>query len=128
MASLGVGLRLAFWAYTGRVWEDALITIAHARNAVAGLGLTHHAGEPPTHGFTSALSVLIPLVGEAISRDGGLFVIASRADSSLQQRAHRMPRTRLAAIASPLPEPPRTMPRSQRPLATASAAGRMKSG
>ena len=75
MASLGVGVRLAFWAYTGRVWEDALITIAHARNAVAGLGLTHHAGEPPTHGFTSALSVLIPLVGEAISRDGGLFVI-----------------------------------------------------
>jgi hypothetical protein len=75
MASLGVGLRLAFWAYTGRVWEDALITIAHARNAVAGLGLTHHAGEPLTHGFTSALSVLIPLVGEAISRDGGLVVI-----------------------------------------------------
>ena len=36
MASLGVGLRLAFWAY-GRIWEDALITIAHAR-AVAGRG------------------------------------------------------------------------------------------
>ena len=75
IATLGVGLRLAFWAYTGRIWEDALITMAHARNAVAGLGLTHHAGEPPTHGFTSALSVLIPLVGEAISRDGGLFVV-----------------------------------------------------
>ena len=72
MASLGVGLRLAFWALTGRIWEDALITAAHARNAVAGLGLTHHPGEPPTQGFSSALSVLIPLVGEAISRDGGL--------------------------------------------------------
>jgi len=75
IASLGVGLRLAFWAYTGRIWEDALITIAHARNAIAGLGLTHHQGEPPTHGFTSALSVLIPLVGEAISRDGGLVML-----------------------------------------------------
>src|SRR5262245_16228651 len=75
MATLGVGVRLAFWAFTGRVWEDALITIAHARNAVAGIGLTHHAGEPPTQGFTSALSVLIPLVGEAVSRDGGLVAI-----------------------------------------------------
>jgi hypothetical protein len=72
MASLAVFTRVGFWAVTGRVWEDALITIAHARNALAGLGLTHHPGEPPTHGFTSALSVLIPLAGEAISRDGGL--------------------------------------------------------
>lgn len=74
-ASFGVILRIAFWVVTGRVWEDALITIAHARNAVAGLGLTHHPGELPTHGFTSALSVLIPLVGEAISRDGGLVLL-----------------------------------------------------
>ena len=75
MASLAVVVRLAFWAVTGRVWEDALITLAHARNAVAGIGLTHHPGEPPTQGFTSALSVLIPLVGEAVSRDGGLIAI-----------------------------------------------------
>ena len=33
----------------------------------------------------------------------------SRADSSFQQRAQRTPRTRLAAIASPLPEPPSTI-------------------
>jgi hypothetical protein len=75
IASLGVGVRLAFWAVTGRVWEDSLITLAHVRNAIAGLGLTHHPGEPPTQGFTSALSVLIPLVGEAVVRDGGLFAI-----------------------------------------------------
>ena len=32
--------RLAFWWFTQRVWEDALITVAHARNAAEGLGLT----------------------------------------------------------------------------------------
>ncbi len=40
---------------------------------------------------------------------------ASRADSSLQQSAQRTPRRRFAAIASPLPDPPSTTPRSQRP-------------
>ena len=34
----------------------------------------------------------------------------------------------LAVIASPFPEPPRTMPRSAVPSATESAAGLMKSG
>src|SRR6476659_5797846 len=58
--------RIVFWAYTDRVWEDALITIAHARNAVDGLGLVHHAGEGHVQGFTSGLSVLVPLAGEAI--------------------------------------------------------------
>ncbi len=65
-------VRVAFVAYTGRVWEDALITVAHARSAVEGSGLTHHLGEPITHGFTSALSVLIPLLGEAIDPGSGI--------------------------------------------------------
>ena len=75
MAGLGVALRVAFWAFTDRVWEDALITVAHARNAVEGLGLTHHAGEPVTQGFTSAISVLVPLIGEAIAAGGGLVAL-----------------------------------------------------
>src|SRR6476646_4296278 len=72
MSALAVSLRIVFWAATGRVWEDALITIAHARNAIEGLGLTHHPGEPVTHGFSSALSVLIPLAGEAVSSGAGI--------------------------------------------------------
>jgi hypothetical protein len=75
LASLGVVLRVAFWAITGRIWEDSLITLAHARNAVLGIGLTHHAGEPPTQGFTSALSVLIPLAGEVVRPDAGMVAI-----------------------------------------------------
>lgn len=70
-----LGARVAFWLLTDRVWEDALITVTHARNAVAGIGLTHHPGEPVTHGFTSALSVLVPLAGEAVVDGGGIFVL-----------------------------------------------------
>ncbi len=70
-----IGARLAFWLVTDRIWEDALITVTHARNLVAGLGLTHHPGEPVTHGFTSALSVLVPLVGEAVVQGSGIFVL-----------------------------------------------------
>lgn len=65
IAITAVIARIVFWRYTGRVWEDALITILHAENALAGLGLTHFKpDEPPIHGFTSPLSVLIPLLGE----------------------------------------------------------------
>ena len=72
---LAVLARLAFWIVTDRVWEDALITVTHARNAVAGIGLTHHPGEPVTHGFTSAVSVLIPLAGEVLVKGSGIFVL-----------------------------------------------------
>uniref|UniRef100_Q027F0 Glycosyltransferase RgtA/B/C/D-like domain-containing protein n=1 Tax=Solibacter usitatus (strain Ellin6076) TaxID=234267 RepID=Q027F0_SOLUE len=76
LAVLGVSVRLFFWFYTGRTWEDALITLQHAENAARGLGLTHtpQAG-PPLHGFTSPLSVLIPLVGELIHRGFGLTLL-----------------------------------------------------
>lgn len=57
------------------MWEDSLITITHARNAVDGLGLVHHVGEPRVQGFTSALSVLIPLPGEAVGEGGGLLLL-----------------------------------------------------
>jgi hypothetical protein len=72
---LAVLARLAFWVVTDRVWEDALITVTHARNAVAGIGLTHHPGEPVTHGFTSAVSVLIPLAGEIVVKGSGILVL-----------------------------------------------------
>ena len=63
----GLIARIGFWQGTGRKFEDGLITVTHARNAADGLGLTHHPFEPVTHGFTSAVSVLVPLVGELLS-------------------------------------------------------------
>jgi hypothetical protein len=63
--ALALTSRLIFWFYTGRVWEDALITITAARNVWEGFGLTHHASEPFVQSFTSPISVLIPIVGEA---------------------------------------------------------------
>lgn len=55
-----VAIRVFFWIYTQRIWEDTLITVRHAENAAAGLGLTHHTGHGQlVHGFTSAISVLI---------------------------------------------------------------------
>lgn len=75
-AIAAVLIRIVFWVYTERVWEDALISILHARNAARGLGLTHFKiNEGPIHGFTSPLSVLIPLIGECIRLGAGLFTI-----------------------------------------------------
>lgn len=69
---IAIGVRLSVWLLTERVWEDALITVTHARNALDGLGLVHHPGDGTTHGFTSALSVLIPLASDTIVRDSDL--------------------------------------------------------
>ncbi|MEK6252711.1 MAG: hypothetical protein AABM43_12435 [Actinomycetota bacterium] len=69
---VGVVARVVFWAATDRRFEDALITIKHAKNAVNGHGLVHHLGEDRVQGFTSALSVLVPIPGELIAADGGL--------------------------------------------------------
>lgn len=60
-------MRIAFWAITERRFEDGLTTITHSRNAADGMGLTNHPFEEVTHGFTSAISVLVPLVGELLS-------------------------------------------------------------
>ena len=69
----GTAARVVFWAMTDRRFEDGLITVTHAQSVFEGIGLTHHAGEPHVqHGFTSALSVLVPLVGEALHRGSGL--------------------------------------------------------
>ncbi|MCC2625506.1 MAG: putative rane spanning protein [Burkholderiales bacterium] len=70
---VSIWVRLIFWFYSGRVWEDALITLAPARNAWLGNGLTHHLSEARIHSFTSPISVLIPLIGEAFHQ--GLFAL-----------------------------------------------------
>src|SRR5581483_7809678 len=76
LVATAVLLRLFFWIYTGRVWEDALITILHSENFYAGLGLTHYKiDEPPVYGFTSALSLLIPLVGDYFRIGFGLHLL-----------------------------------------------------
>jgi hypothetical protein len=62
-ATVGVLLRMFFWLYTGRIWEDALITLTPALNVWDGFGLTHHPSEPRVHSFTSPISVLIPIIG-----------------------------------------------------------------
>jgi hypothetical protein len=66
LMALSVVIRLVYMLYTHRTWEDALITVLHSENAASGLGLTHlqPAGQKPLHGFTSPLSVLVPLVGD----------------------------------------------------------------
>lgn len=76
LAVLAVVVRIVFWAYTNRLWEDALITCLHSENFARGLGLTHvRPGEPPLHGFTSPLSVLVPLIGDLIHVGFGLSFI-----------------------------------------------------
>jgi hypothetical protein len=67
IALLAMVVRVVFWLYTHRYWEDALITCLHAENFALGHGLTHvRPGEPPLHGFTSPLSVLIPLMADLV--------------------------------------------------------------
>jgi len=76
LAAVAVALRFFFWWYTGRVWEDALITVLHSENFARGLGLTHYrVGQPPLHGFTSPLSVLVPLIGDLFRVGFGLRLI-----------------------------------------------------
>jgi hypothetical protein len=66
LAALAV--RLVFWLYTGRIWEDALMTLTAARNAWEGFGLTHHASEPRVQCFTSPLGEAVMLMGEAVGQ------------------------------------------------------------
>jgi hypothetical protein len=72
----GLAARIVYWAVTDRRLDDALITLKHAKNVADGVGLTHHLGEGgPVHGFTSVLSVLVPLPGELIADGGGLLTL-----------------------------------------------------
>lgn len=76
LALLAILVRAVFWLCVDRYWEDALITCLHSENLVSGFGMTHvRPGEPPLHGFTSPLSVLVPLVGDLMRVGFGLSFI-----------------------------------------------------
>ena len=76
VAVLAILIRAIFWVCVDRYWEDALITCLHSENFASGLGLTHvRPGEPPLHGFTSPLSVLVPLLGDLMHVGFGLSFI-----------------------------------------------------
>jgi hypothetical protein len=64
--TLAVGVRVVFWLYTGRVWEDAYTTLASARSLLHGHGhgLTQHPGEPAVQSFTSVTGLGVALVGQ----------------------------------------------------------------
>jgi hypothetical protein len=72
---LGVIARIGFWAATDRKLDDALITIKFDKNLADGFGLVHNLGEGHVQGFTSALSVLVPMPGELIYHGGGFLLI-----------------------------------------------------
>lgn len=74
LMSAAVAVRLIFWIYTNRIWEDALITVLHSENFYRGLGLTHfRIDDPrPLHGFTSPISVLAPLLADRFHIGWGL--------------------------------------------------------
>jgi hypothetical protein len=72
---VGLIARIAFWAITDRKLDDALITIKFDKNLADGFGLVHNLGEGHVQGFTSALSVLVPLPGELIYHGGGFVFI-----------------------------------------------------
>lgn len=74
---VAVVVRLGFLFYTRRVWEDAYITITPVRNLYDGKGLVHHSSEPGVQSFTSALSILVPIVGYAFGRPLALLRLAS---------------------------------------------------
>lgn len=76
-AAMATGLivRLVFWIATHRRLDDALITIKFDKNLANGFGLVHNLGAGHVQGFTSALSVLVPLPGELIAPGGGGFAV-----------------------------------------------------
>lgn len=69
---LALATRAIFWAYTGRIWEDAIISSSPARNVWEGAGLTHHISEPRVHSFTSALGELVLIAGEGFGAGYGI--------------------------------------------------------
>ena len=71
----GLIARIVFWVVTDRKLDDALITIKFDKNLADGVGFVHNLGDGHVHGFTSALSVLVPLPGELIYHGGGLLLI-----------------------------------------------------
>lgn len=78
LAVLAVVVRLYYWWYTQRTWEDALIAYRHVTHAAQGFGL-NYGFDPaaPVQGFTSPLGVLIPLAAELLQGGWGLLFLKS---------------------------------------------------
>ncbi len=73
MAVAAMLVRALYILLVRRTWEDALITCLHTENFAMGYGLTHvRPGEPPLHGFTSPLSVLVPLPADLLHPGWGV--------------------------------------------------------
>lgn len=72
---VGLIARVVFWVATERKLDDAMITIKFDKNLADGFGLIHNLGDGHVQGFTSALSVLVPMPGELIWHGGGFFLI-----------------------------------------------------
>ena len=102
-----------------------------ARNFYIAFNMaTRRSWRPPSKSVSSQIRTIFSARSSGIRRSpiestfASLWCRESWADSLFQQSAQRTPWTLFATIASPLPEPPKTMPRSHSPRATASAAGR----
>ena len=73
---VAVTTRLAFWIFTGRVWEDAAITVATARNFWDGNGLVHHVTDR-VQSFSSPIGLLPAIAGEGFGHALGVLRLAS---------------------------------------------------
>jgi hypothetical protein len=73
--AIGLAARIVTWVVTERRLDDAMITLKFDKNLAAGAGLVHNLGDGHVQGFTSALSVLVPLPGELVAAGGGLLTI-----------------------------------------------------
>ena len=79
---LAIFVRVLFWVFTDRVWEDSLIALASARNLWAGNGWTHHSGEVAVQSFTSPLGQFVMVLGEAFGQGLSAVRLASLACSA----------------------------------------------
>src|SRR5207248_2122917 len=79
---------------------------------------TRRSCRPPSKPVSNQIRTIVSARSSGVRRSPMESTLASlcrrerRADSSLQQSAQRTPWTLLATIASPLPEPPNTIPQS----------------
>lgn len=112
--------------------SQVAVLIPHPRDS--SILRTRGIWRPPSNSVLSQTRTIASASASVTMRWPSESTLASLCDRfqiatcSVQQRPQRTPRTRLATIASPFPEPPSTMPRSKSSAETASATGRTKSG
>src|SRR5262245_31345650 len=121
LEDLGIAItQLGHGAYRFWRWVDSYSVILASRATC----------RPPSNGVSSQMRIQRTASSCGLVRPPRASTLESlcsrvkRAVSSLVTTAARTPATLLAAIASPIPLPPSTMPRSARPSATRSATGK----